>query len=73
MEHLGACDYAEINRRHGLSEDHVQQIMARPESAKADKELKSHGRIAWNLYMDAGAKVDLSVMPRVPLDLPLYP
>ena len=28
-------------------------------------EIKPHGRLAWNLYMDAGAKVDLSVLPRV--------
>lgn len=26
-------------------------------------ELKPHGRIAWSLYMEHGAKVDLSVMP----------
>jgi hypothetical protein len=26
-------------------------------------EMKPHGRIAWNLYMIAGAKVDLSVLP----------
>ena len=26
---------------------------------------KPHGRMAWNLYMDFGAKVDLSVMPLV--------
>jgi hypothetical protein len=25
---------------------------------------KPHGRKAWNLYMDHGGKVDLSVMPR---------
>ena len=27
---------------------------------------KPHGRIAWNLYMEFGAKVDLSVMPLDP-------
>lgn len=26
-------------------------------------EVKPHGRIAWNLYMGAGAQVDLSVVP----------
>jgi hypothetical protein len=29
-------------------------------------EVKPHGRLAWNLYLDHGAKVDLSVMPMFP-------
>jgi len=28
-------------------------------------EVKPHGRLAWNLYMGGGAKVDVSVLPRV--------
>lgn len=28
-------------------------------------EQKAHGRRAWNLYMIAGAKVDVSVLPRI--------
>lgn len=28
-------------------------------------EVKPHGRLAWNLYMGAGAKVDVSVLPRI--------
>lgn len=64
MAHLGACGYADLLRRDGLCEDHVQQIIARPENANADYTPKPHGRRAWNLYMEFGAKVDLSVMPR---------
>jgi len=32
-------------------------------SSDVNPEQKPHGRIAWNLYMEHGAKVDLSVMP----------
>ena len=28
-------------------------------------EMKPHGRIAWNLYIENGSKVDLSVMPLI--------
>ncbi|MCR6656626.1 MAG: hypothetical protein NVV63_12630 [Opitutus sp.] len=41
----------------------------------ANKESKPHGRIAWNLYLGNGCKVDLSVMPRGPseyYDLKFY-
>ncbi len=33
----------------------------------ADATVKPHGRRAWNLYMDFGAQVDLSVLPTVAL------
>lgn len=67
MDHIGACGYAELLRREShLTEDHVQQILARKEPGTDDGgTIKPHGRIAWNLYMEAGAKVDLSVMPRI--------
>lgn len=65
MEHIGACSYGDLLRRGGHSEDFVQQILARNEPGSKEPEVKPHGRRAWNLYMDAGAKVDLSVMPRV--------
>lgn len=67
MHHVGACGYGDLLRRQGHSEEHVQQILERKENRDLDEaENKPHGRRAWNLYMDAGAKVDLSVMPRVP-------
>lgn len=73
-EHIGACGYADLLRRNGLCEDHVQQILARNEPGSKEPEIKPHGRRAWNLYMDAGAKVDLSVMPRLSApDGELYP
>jgi len=65
MKHIGACGYEELLRRDGLSDDHARQIASRSEYAKADHEKKPHGRLAWNLYMAGGARVDLSVMPRI--------
>lgn len=66
MEHIDACGYGDLLRRAGHSEEFVQQILARKERGTEDCEIKPHGRLAWNLYLDHGAKVDLSVMPRSP-------
>lgn len=73
MKHIGACDYEGITRRtHGDDENFVQQIVAHVRAAEKEPRdetgaaIKPHGRRAWNLYLDFGAKVDLSVMPRVP-------
>lgn len=63
MDHLHACDFESTLRRDGTSEDHIKQIMERPESRHC--EVKPHGRKAWNLYLLGGTKVDLSIMPRV--------
>jgi len=66
MSHIGACGYADLLRRQGLDEPEVKAVMSRKESRAANEsEIKPHGRIAWNLYMDAGSKVDLSVMPKL--------
>ena len=62
MAHLGACDYEGLLRRQGYTEAEAQQILEA--QGKATATPKPHGRVAWNLYMDFGAKVDLSVMPR---------
>jgi len=72
MKHIGACDYEGITRRQFPDNpDFVKQIVdaenARPGREPHDADgacIKPHGRRAWNLYMDFGAKVDLSVMPR---------
>lgn len=61
MEHIGACGFADMLRRDGLPEEQVAPVVARMGEASDTK--KPHGRRAWNLYMDFGAKVDLSVMP----------
>lgn len=64
MEHINACGYEESLIRFGLTPEHARQVARLPEYADADKSIKPHGRIAWNLYIDNGCKVDLSVMPR---------
>lgn len=33
----------------------------------AKPEQKPHGRLAWNLFIGAGSKLDFGVMPRIPL------
>ena len=62
MNHIGACGFADHLRK-DLPEEQVAPIVARMGEAQDTK--KPHGRRAWNLYMDFGAKVDLSVMPRL--------
>lgn len=62
MAHINACDYEGSLVRFGLTPEQARQIAER---SKADKEEKPHGRLAWNLYLDNGCKVDLSVMPRI--------
>lgn len=65
MKHIGACGYADLLRRNGVKEAHVRQIMTQPDSKEASGiTVKPHGRLSWNLYLDAGAKIDLSVMPK---------
>jgi hypothetical protein len=61
--HLGACLYPDLLRRSHVPESHIEQILARPENAQPA--IKPHGRLAWNIHLDAGCKVDLSVMPIV--------
>lgn len=71
LKHIGACGYGDLLRRQGLSEELVEQILDRKVDRRPDEaEQKPHGRIAWNLYLEAGAKVDLSIMPLAPLKPP---
>lgn len=63
MQHLGACGYKELLMRQLEDESLVQQILDRDAKPTRDPEQKPHGRLAWNLYLDAGVKVDLSVIP----------
>jgi hypothetical protein len=44
---------------------HCQACLNLGDSKVGVTAIKPHGRLAWNLYMGAGAKVDLSVLPRV--------
>lgn len=66
MNHIGACGYADLLRREScLTEEQVLEVAALKEKRNADgSESKTHGRLAWNLYLYEGTKVDLSVMPR---------
>ena len=67
MHHIGACGYADLLRREScLTETHIEEIMGGKESRLASgAEQKPHGRLSWNLYLEAGTKVDLSVMPLI--------
>jgi hypothetical protein len=65
MDHVNAVGYADLLRREGYTEGFVQQIIARGEPGTIDAGTqKPHGRISWNLYLNTGTKIDLSVMPR---------
>ncbi len=65
-EHIGAVGYADLLRRDcpHLTEQNIAQIVADSNGGQ-EPEIKPHGRLAWNLYLYAGTKVDLSVMPRI--------
>jgi hypothetical protein len=63
MKHIGACSYPELLKRAGLPEEHIADIVAQQNQGK-DPEAKPHGRKAWNLYLDHGCRVDLSIMPK---------
>jgi hypothetical protein len=66
MRHIHACDYADVHRRQGFSEELVQEILkTHDQDAEINGEKKPHGRRSWNLYHEHGSKVDLSVMPRI--------
>lgn len=72
MKHLNAVDYRDLLVRQCESWATPEQIDQMVESERArngdergllDCALKPHGRRAWNLYLHAGVKIDLSVMP----------
>lgn len=69
MRHIGACGYVDLLARDSpwLTDAQRKQVLDQQgiglEGEHADK---PHGRKAWNLYLWAGAKVDLSVFPRLP-------
>lgn len=68
LDHIGAVGYRDLLRNggNGLSEDHIQQIVETELCTGPDDSVeKPHGRLAWNLYLVAGSKVDLSVMPKL--------
>ena len=66
MEHIAACGYEDLLRRDcpSLTDEQIKQIIERDGPGSRCPVHKPHGRIAWNLYLYAGSKVDLSIMPR---------
>ncbi len=71
MQHIGALDYEGITRRQFPdNEELVQQILKNERARKKEPHdetgacLKPHGRRSWNLYLDHGCRVDLSIMPK---------
>lgn len=51
----------QLRRQASTPEKPYNAILSRE---KSDPTPKPHGRKAWNLHLDHGAKIDLSVMPR---------
>jgi len=73
MQHLGAVNYRELLTRQcdWATPEQIDQMVAGEHARKGDPHdsagaaLKPHGRKAWNLYLHAGIRIDLSVMPRI--------
>ena len=64
-DHIGAVDYrALLERDCEWASQEELDAMVRNSKDKAP-EFKPHGRLAWNLYLYHGCKIDLSVMPRI--------
>jgi len=67
MKHIGACGYDDLLKRDSpwLSEEQRRQVCAQQGvGLEGECSERPHGRLSWNLYLWAGTKVDLSVMPR---------
>lgn len=68
MSHIGACGYDALLERDSpwLTADQRRQVREQQGvGLEGDHTDKPHGRIAWNLYLWAGTKVDLSILPRM--------
>jgi hypothetical protein len=70
LKHACALGYAEMIQRQVGNAKLAANIVRAEELRTGVKhdgspELKPHGRLSWNLYLDAGIKIDLSVMPRI--------
>jgi len=66
MDLIGALSFRETLWRDlpSLTEEQVDEHVAR--CGERSPEQKPHGRMAWNLYLNHGIKIDLSVMPLAP-------
>jgi hypothetical protein len=68
-DHLSALTFRECVKSDlpSITEENLDELIAGTKEGrlKNGEEQKPHGRLAWNLYLDHGVKIDLSVMPRV--------
>jgi hypothetical protein len=64
MAHASACDYEGHLRSQLTDENVIREALAAATDADGPT-LKPHGRIAWNLWLAHGRKIDLSIMPRL--------
>jgi hypothetical protein len=64
MELIGALDYRGMLKRQlpPITEENLDELVR--SGGGNCPETKPHGRLAWNLYLYHGVKIDLSVMPR---------
>jgi hypothetical protein len=64
MDLIGALDYRGLLKRElpSITEENLDELVKN--SGEKSPEHKPHGRLAWNLYLHHGRKIDLSVMPR---------
>lgn len=69
MEHIAAVGYEDLLRRDSpfLTNEQIDSLVSQQEGTnpRGAATQKPHGRLAWNLYLYCGTKVDLSVMPRL--------
>ena len=69
MNHIAAVSYEDLLRRDSphLTEEQISTLITRQEGTnpRGEATQKPHGRLAWNLYLYYGTKVDLSVLPRI--------
>lgn len=64
MDHVGAIGYDELLVQHSSHLTDAQRAQIVAERGPETGTVKPHGRRTWNLYLDLGKKIDLSVMPR---------
>lgn len=67
-DHIGAVGYRDLILRDNPfwgepeNAEHLDKLVAESNGGN-EPETKPHGRLAWNLYLYAGTKIDLSIMP----------
>ena len=64
-EHMEAMEYRELLRQQlpGISDENIGKIVT--DQQHEHPAIKPHGRLAYNLYLYHGVKLDISFMPRL--------